>query len=122
LIVRQAAGGGVIVLDGDPTEWLTKVYDNLRGRRISPARWVLALAARLSKAVRHAFRFHLGPIFEQRGRSLVETVFPLTTPADEHDLFESVSFEDFWTWLLRHYPRPAHLNAARSRWQAMGDK
>ena len=122
LVVRQAADGGGIVLDGDPTEWLTKVYDKLRERRISPARWVLALAARLSKAVRHAFRFHFGPIFERRGRALVETVFPFTTPADEHDLFESVSFEDFWTWLLRHYLRPAHLNAARSMWQAMGDK
>jgi hypothetical protein len=43
----------------------------------------------------------------------VETVFPFTAPTAERDIFEAVSFEEFWTWLLRHYLRPVHLNLAR---------
>lgn len=53
LIVHKAAGGGGVILEGDPTELLTKAYDKLRERLISSDRWVLALAARLSQGVRH---------------------------------------------------------------------
>ncbi len=122
LVVRKAATGGGMVLDGDPTEWLAAVYDKLRERRISPDRWVLALSTRLSPTVRHQFRWHFGPLLERRGQALVETVFPFTAPPAERDIFEAVSFEDFWPWMLRQYLRPAHLNAARSMWQAMGER
>jgi hypothetical protein len=73
----------------------------------------LALAGLLSRAVWHTFLFHFGLLLERRGRALVETVFPFTAPTAERDIFEAVSFEEFWTWLLRHYLRPVHLNLAR---------
>jgi hypothetical protein len=38
LAVRQAACGGGVILEGDPTEWLTKAYDKLRELRISSDR------------------------------------------------------------------------------------
>jgi hypothetical protein len=47
LIVRTAATGGGMILEVDPTEWLTRAYSRLRERRISPDRWVLALSPRL---------------------------------------------------------------------------
>ena len=47
LVVRKAAAGGGMILEGDPTEWLTRAYGKLRERRISPDRWVLALSPRL---------------------------------------------------------------------------
>jgi hypothetical protein len=46
-------------------------------------------------------------------------MFPFTAPPTECDVFEAVSFEDFWPWMLSQYLRPAHLNAARSMWQAL---
>jgi hypothetical protein len=60
LVVRQAAAGGGMILEGDPTEWLARAYIKLRERRISPDRWVLA--PRLSPPVRHQFRWHFGPL------------------------------------------------------------
>jgi hypothetical protein len=41
LVMLKAAAGGGMILEGDPTEWLTKAYGKLRERRISPDRWVL---------------------------------------------------------------------------------
>jgi hypothetical protein len=122
LIVRTAATGGGMILEGDPTEWLTRAYSRLRERRISPDRWVLALSPRLSPAVRHQFRWHFGPLLLRHDQVLAETMFPFTAPPAESDVLEAVSFEDFWPWLLGEYLRPAHLNAARSMWQAMGDR
>ena len=122
LIVRTAATGGGMILEGDPTEWLTRAYSRLRERRISPDRWVLALSPRLSPAVRHQFRWHFGPLLLRHDQVLAETMFPFTAPPAESDVLEAVSFEDFWPWLLGQYLRPAHLNAARSMWQAMGDR
>jgi hypothetical protein len=49
-------------------------------------------------------------------------MFPFTAPPAECDVFEAVSFEDFWPWLLGQYLRPAHLNTARSMCHAMGDR
>ena len=37
-VVRQAACGGGVVLEGDPTEWPTKAYYKLRELRISSDR------------------------------------------------------------------------------------
>ena len=122
LIVRTAATGGGMILEGDPTEWLTRACSRLRERRISPDRWVLALSPRLSPAVRHQFRWHFGPLLLRHDQVLAETMFPFTAPPAESDVLEAVSFEDFWPWLLGEYLRPAHLNAARSMWQAMGDR
>ena len=122
LIVRTAATGGGMILEGDPTEWLTRAYSRLRERRISPDRWVLALSPRLSPTVRHQFRWHFGPLLLRHDQVLAETMFPFTAPPAESDVLEAVSFEDFWPWLLGEYLRPAHLNAARSMWQAMGDR
>jgi hypothetical protein len=122
LVVRRAAAGGSMILEGDPTEWLTRAYGKLRERRISPDRWVLALSPRLSPPVRHHFRWHFGPLLSRHCQVLAETMFPFTAPPAERDVFEAVPFEDFWPWMLSQYLRPAHLNAARSMWQAMGDK
>jgi hypothetical protein len=122
LVVRKATAGVGMILEGDPTEWLTRAYGKLRERRISPDRWVLALSPRLSPPVRHQFRWHFGPLLSRPGQVLAETMFPFTAPPAECDVFEAVSFEDFWPWMLSQYLRPAHLNAARSMWQAMGDK
>ena len=94
----------------------------MRERRISPDRWVLALSPRLSPSVRHQFRWHFGPLLSRHCQVLAETMFPFTAPPTECDVFEAVPFEDFWPWMLSQYLRPAHLNAARSMWQAMGDK
>ncbi len=96
----QAAGGGGVILEGDPTEWLTKAYDKLRDLLISSDRWVLTLVGHLSRTVWHAFQFHFGQILEKLWRTLVEVVFPFTDPATERDFFEAVSFEEFWRWLL----------------------
>jgi hypothetical protein len=49
-------------------------------------------------------------------------MFPFTAPPADCDVFESVSFEDFWPWMLGQYLRQAHLNTARSMWHAMGDR
>jgi hypothetical protein len=122
LVVRKAAAGGGMILEGDPTEWLTRAYSKLRERRISPDRWVLTLSPRLSPTVRHQFRWHFGPLLPRRDQVLAETMFPFTAPPAECDVFEAVSFEDFWPWMLGQYLRPAHLNAARSMWHAMGDR
>jgi len=122
LVVRQAAAGGGMILEGDPTEWLARAYIKLRERRIFPDRWVLALSPRLSPTVRHQFRWHFGPLLRGHSQVLAETMFPFTVPPAECDLFEAVSFEDFWPWMLGQYLRPAHLNAARSMWQAMGSR
>jgi hypothetical protein len=122
LVVRQAAAGGGMILEGDPTEWLTRAYGKLRERRISPDRWVLALSPRLSPPVRHQFRWHFGPLLSRPCQVLAETMFPFTAPPAECDVFEVVPFEDFWPWMLGQYLRPAHLNAARSMWHAMGDR
>jgi hypothetical protein len=48
LVVRKAAAGGGMILDGDPAEWLARVPDKLRERHISPDQWVLALSTCLS--------------------------------------------------------------------------
>jgi hypothetical protein len=65
LVVRRAAAGVGMILEGDPTEWLTRAYGKLRERRISPDRWVLALSPRLSPPVRHQFRWHFGPLLSR---------------------------------------------------------
>jgi len=83
---------------------------------------VLALSSRLSPKVRHQFRVYLGYVVPRRGQVLAETMFPFTAPPDECDIFETVSFDDFWPWMLGPYQQPAHLNAARSMWQTMGDR
>ena len=122
LVVLKSAAGGGMILEGDPTEWLTKAYGKLRERRISPDRWVLALSPRLSPTVRHQFRWHFGPLLLRHSQVLAETMFPFTAPPAECDVFEAVSFEDFWPWMLGQYLRQVHLNAARSMWHAMGDR
>ena len=75
---------------------------------------------RLSPTVRRPFRWHFGPILERCGQALVEATFPFTVPLAERVVFEAVSFEVFWPWMLGQHLRPAHPNAARSMWQAMG--
>ena len=49
-------------------------------------------------------------------------MLPFTAPLAEHVVFEAVSFEIFWPWILGRYLRPAHPNTARSMWKAMGDR
>ena len=122
LVVRKAAAGGGMILEGDPAEWIARAYDKLRDRRISPDRLVLALSTRLSPTVRHPFRWHFGPILERCGQALVETKFPFTAPLAERVVFEAVSFEVFWPWMPVRCLRLAHPNVAGSRWQAMEDR
>jgi hypothetical protein len=71
------------------------------------------LSTRLSPTVRHPFQWHFGPILERRGWALVETMFPFTAPLAELVVFEAVSFEAFWPWMLGRYLLQAHLNTAR---------
>jgi hypothetical protein len=47
---------------------------------------------------------------------------PIHRPPAECDVFEAVSFEDFWPWMLGQYLLPTHLNTARSMCHAMGDR
>jgi hypothetical protein len=49
-------------------------------------------------------------------------MLPFTAPLAECVVFEAVSFEVFWPWILGRYLRPAHPNVARSMWKAMGDR
>jgi hypothetical protein len=49
-------------------------------------------------------------------------MFPFTAPVAERVVFEAVSFEVFWQWMLGRYLRLAHPTVARSMWQAMGDR
>ena len=49
-------------------------------------------------------------------------MLPFTAPLAERVVFEAVSFEVFWPWILGRYLRPAHPNDARSMWKAMGDR
>jgi hypothetical protein len=72
--------------------------------------------------LRHLFRWHFGPILKRCGQALVEMMLPFTAPLAERVVFEAVSFEVFWPWILGRYLRPAHPNAARSMWKAMGDR
>jgi hypothetical protein len=72
--------------------------------------------------LRHLFRWHFGPILKRYGQALVEMMLPFTAPLAERVVVEAVSFEVFWPWILGRYLRPAHPNAARSMWKAMGDK
>jgi hypothetical protein len=117
LKVRKGSDGGSII-EGDPTEWLTTAVERLRGRRIHVSRWVTALMPRLAPAVRYRFRVQFG-----RGtRSLARTVFPFAVSPGEPDVFESVSFEDFWPCLLSEYLHSKHWDAARSQWTAMCGK
>ena len=60
--------------------------------------------------------------FGRGTRSLARTVFPFAVSPGEPDVFESVSFEDFWPWLLSEYLHSAHWDAARSQWKAMCGK
>jgi hypothetical protein len=90
--VRQAANGGCVILEGDPTEWLTKAYNKLRECRISSYRWVLTLAGHLSRTVWQVFQFHFGLLLERIWWALVEVVFPFTAQATERNFFETVSF------------------------------
>jgi len=117
LKVRKGSDGGSII-EGEPTEWLTTAVERLRGRRIHVSRWVTALMPRLTPAVRHRFRVQFG----RGARSLARTVFPFAVSPGEPDVFESVSFEDFWQWLLSEYLHSAHWDAARSQWKAMSSK
>ena len=78
LVVRRASASGSMILEGDPTEWLTKAYGKLRERRISPDRWVLTLSPRLSPPVRHHFRWHFGPLISRHCQVLAETMFPFS--------------------------------------------
>jgi hypothetical protein len=113
LKVRKGSDGGSII-EGEPTEWLTTAVERLRGRRIHVSRWVTALMQRLAPAVRYQFRVQFG----RGARSLARTVFPFAVSPGEPDVFESVSFEDFWPWLLSKYLHSAHWDAARSQWKA----
>jgi len=117
LKVRKGSDGGSII-EGEPTEWLATAVERLRGRRIHVSRWVTALMPRLAPAVRHRFRVQFG----RGARSLARTVFPFAVSPGEPDVFESVSFEDFWPWLLSEYLHSAHWDAARSQWKAMCSK
>jgi hypothetical protein len=117
LKVRKGSDGGSII-EGEPTEWLTTAVERLRGRRIHVSRWVTALMPRLTPAVRHRFRVQFG----RGARSLARTVFPFAVSQGEPDVFESVSFEDFWQWRLSEYLHSAHWDAARSLWKAMSSK
>jgi len=117
LKVRKGSDGGSII-EGEPTEWFTTAVERLRGRRIHVSRWVTALMPRLAPAVRYRFRVQFG----RGARSLARTVFPFAVSPGETDVFESVSFEDFWPWLLSEYLHSAHWDAARSQWKAMCSK
>ena len=76
----------------------------------SPDRRVLVLSTRLLPTVRHPFRWHFGPILERCWQALVETKFPFTAPLAKRIVFEAVSFEVFWPWMLGLYLWPAHPN------------
>jgi hypothetical protein len=120
LVVRKAAAGGGMILDGDPAEWLSRVPDKLRERHVSPDQWVLSLSTCLSPTVRHPFWWHFGPILERPWQALVATTFPFTAPlAKQHVVFEAVSFEAFWPWMLGRYLWQAHLHVSRSMWHAL---
>ncbi len=104
LVVRKAAAGGGMILEDDPAEWLGRAYDKLRERHISPDRRVMSLSTRLSQTMWHPFRWHFGPILERCGQALAEMMLPFTAPLAEHVVFETVSFEVFWPWMLGSIP------------------
>ena len=112
--IQQDKAGGGCFISGNPIDWLSLAAEKLRERRISPSRWVSALMPRLADSVRQRFRAH----FDGEEGALLSTALPFTTPSQAMSTAETVTFEDFWPWLLAEYLRPAHLDVARRAWAA----